>query len=102
MWRNLDEYGRRAYQAGLHALSQNPAAAAELLLRAVVYAPDRPEYVDAYGRVLGQLGRFREASVVLARAEEFEPRDDRRAARMCAEKLAALQREDASEEFDTH
>lgn len=89
LWKNFDAYGHRAYRAGLHALGQgSPAAAAEHLLRAVIFAPEAPGHLDAYGRVLGQLGRYAEAAVVLDRACRLAPGDETRRAREKAEALA--------------
>ncbi len=72
-WVNYHNWGRQSYEAGLDHLRQGATApAAELLLRAVVFGPDTVEYLDAYGRVLGQLGRYREAAEVLSRALELK------------------------------
>jgi hypothetical protein len=95
-WINCAAFGRQAYQAGLHALAGGEtAAAAEWLLRAVVFAPEEPAYLAAYGRVLGQLGRYAEAASVLGRCCEIVPDPETRAAQ---EKALALSRQAADTE----
>jgi hypothetical protein len=89
LWKNLAAHGRQAHQAGLHALTQgNVAAAAELLLRAVVFAPEEAGYLGAYGRVLGRLGRYAEAALVLKRSHDLAPSPTTEAAMKKAESLA--------------
>ncbi|HKI33442.1 MAG TPA: hypothetical protein VKA46_16425 [Gemmataceae bacterium] len=89
MWKNCDMYGRQAYRAGLHALSEGRTeAAAELLLAAMVLAPEQPVYLGAYGRVLGKLGRYREAAFVLKKAHELAPARETKAAWDMAAALA--------------
>ncbi len=68
-WINLDQYGEQAYKTALFELSEaRPERAAELLFQAVVLSPDNHSYLSAYGRVLGQLGRYGEAALVLEEA----------------------------------
>jgi tetratricopeptide (TPR) repeat protein len=88
IWRNLDAYGRQAYQAGLDALSEGSPATAEFFMRAVLFAPQEPAHLDAYGHVLAQLGRHAEAAAVLAKAQQLAPTPEREAARLKAEELA--------------
>lgn len=88
-WINYDNYAKEAYGAGLHCLAQGDrATAAELLTQAVLLAPDEPDYGAALGRVLGQLGRYREAEWVLKRAHGQAPSAPLAAARDRAAALA--------------
>ncbi|MGF1581458.1 MAG: hypothetical protein ACFCD0_19200 [Gemmataceae bacterium] len=68
-WINLDQYSEQAYKTALFELSgQRPERAAELLLQAIILSPEEHTYLSAYGRVLGQLGRYAEAALVLEEA----------------------------------
>jgi tetratricopeptide (TPR) repeat protein len=81
LWINFDTYAKEVYRAGLHKLSQGDrSAAAELITQAVVLAPDEAVYAGALGRVLGQLGRYREAAFVLEQAHQRSPSPDLEAA----------------------
>jgi Flp pilus assembly protein TadD len=90
VWINFETYASQAYRASLHALSQgDTGGAAELLLRAVLFTPEEATYLSAYGRVLGQLGRYAEAAAVLARSHKLAPTPETQAALEKAEALAA-------------
>jgi tetratricopeptide (TPR) repeat protein len=89
-WVNFDDFGRQAHRAGLDAVNRGElAAAAELFLRAVAFAPQEAVYLGAYGRLLAQMGRYAEAALVLGHAHELAPTPESRAAKEKAEELAS-------------
>ena len=59
------------YAAALRALDQRPQAAA-VLQQAAIRNPDQPEILAAYGKVLADVGRYKEAAEVLSRAHTPE------------------------------
>lgn len=90
VWKNYSLHGRAAYRTGLRAVAEGDyAAAAQLLLESLVFCPDEPTYLLAYGRLLGRLTRFREAAVVLERAFRLAPGAETEAAWHRARALAA-------------
>lgn len=81
VWKNYTQHGETAYRAGLQAVADGDmTAAAELLLESVVFCPDEPAYLSTYGRLLGRLARYREATVVLERAYRLGPTAETEAA----------------------
>lgn len=92
VWKNLDLYAQQAFAAGLQQLSERkPEAAAEVLLKAVTFAPAQAEYLDAYGRVVGQLGRYQEAAALLEKAYRLAPKPELKSALDKAGQLAEAQ-----------
>jgi len=59
------------YAAALRALDQKPQAAA-VLQQGAIRNPDHSELLAAYGKVLADVGRYKEASEVLGRAHSPE------------------------------
>jgi Flp pilus assembly protein TadD len=62
------------YARALRVLDQKPQAAA-VLQQAAIRNPNNPEILAAYGKVLADLGRFKEASEALNRAHSPEQPD---------------------------
>ncbi|HEX2134639.1 MAG TPA: tetratricopeptide repeat protein [Microvirga sp.] len=62
------------YAAALRALDQKPQAAA-VLQQAALRHPGRPDLLAAYGKVLAEVGRYKEAAEVLGRAHSPERPD---------------------------
>jgi Flp pilus assembly protein TadD len=59
------------YAGALRALDQKPQAAA-VLQQAAIRNPNHPDILAAYGKVLADVGRYKEASEVLSRAHSPE------------------------------
>ncbi len=69
VWKNLDMYADQAYHAALDLVRRGErSAATEMIARSVIFAPADSRYLDAYGRLLAQTGRWAEALAVLEKA----------------------------------
>lgn len=62
------------YSGALRGLDQKPQAAA-VLQQAAIRNPNHPQLLAAYGKVLSEVGRYKEASEVLSRAHSPERPD---------------------------
>lgn len=62
------------YARALRVLDQKPQAAA-VLQQAAIRSPNNPELLAAYGKVLGDLGRYKEAAEALNRAHSPDKPD---------------------------
>ncbi|MCH7728652.1 MAG: hypothetical protein IH991_19530, partial [Planctomycetes bacterium] len=88
-YKNLREFAAQSHAAGLQLLSQGDIdSAGEWLLRAVIFAPDEPLYLDNYARALGQQGRFQEAAYAFEQLNQISPTPESQAACQLAQRLS--------------
>ena len=74
-------YADQEYRAALDLVRRGErSAATEMLARSVIFAPADSRYLDAYGRLLAQTGRWEEAIAVLEKAHQSNQSAETKAA----------------------